>query len=92
MNINELSYFGKELEKNSNWFTKSLKFAFTKDIMPKSVKSTVRKYVPKNIRGAAHSAAVNTGAIGTVGTGMVGWKKFTDPKSIYHGDVGRFAR
>ena len=91
MNINELSYFGKELEKNSNWFTKSLKFAFTKDIMPKSVKSTVRKYVPKNIREAAHSAAVNTGAIGIVGTGMIGYSALKQPRSIYSGD-GRFAR
>ena len=95
MNIDELSYFGKELEKTSGVFKKAINFAFKKDIIPKKVRASFVKHIPEKVRkrvgGATHSAVTNTAAIGLVTGGMIGYSALKQPRSIYSGD-GRFER
>ena len=98
MNINELSYFGKELEKNSGFITRGIGLvgrginaAFTRDLVPKGVRAFSAKHVPGRIRNTAKSGWGNAKALGVVGGGAVGIGHFTTPKSINDG-IGAFAR
>jgi len=77
MDIDELSYFGKELEKT----------AFKKIFM-----KALRKVVPKRVREATHTGVISGTATAAVGGTALAYGALTQPRSIYSGDNGRFSR